>query len=152
MLGEVGQVEPAGPAELTDVWPGLGVALGRGHVAGVVELVSPVLPTPPALEGRRLVADTGVGLADMLLDTGSHVAGEQTAPGLAAEQPDIVLVEARLVLHQQVGGYTRFLFQNEYLLKQQSMHTGSKELVKFVVFPFYFLFFNLHYRLQYCLL
>ena len=109
MFGEVGEVEPAGPAVFTDVVPLLSLTLGRGYVARVVELVSPVLPTPPALEGWRLVADTGVGLADMLLDTGSHVAGEQTAPGLAAEQPNIVLVEARLVLHQQVGGCKGFM-------------------------------------------
>ena len=110
VFGEVGEVEPTRPAVLTDVGSVLGLTLSRGHVAGVVELIGPVLPTPPALEGWRLVADTGVGLADMLLDTGSHVAGEQTAPGLAAEQPNIVLVEARLVLNQQVGGCKGFMF------------------------------------------
>ena len=103
MFGEVGQVEPARPAELTDVGPVLSVALGRGYVARVVKLVSPLLSTPATLEGWRLVADTAVGLADVLLHTGSHEAGEPAASSLAPEQTIVVLVETRLVLHQQVG-------------------------------------------------
>ena len=103
MFGEVGEVEPTRPAVLTDVGSVLGLTLSRGHVAGVVELVGPLLPTAPALEGGRLVANTRVGLTYVLLDTGPHVTGEQTAQSLAPEQANIVLVKARLVLHQQVG-------------------------------------------------
>ena len=103
MSGEVGEVEPARPAVFTDVGSGLGLTLRRGDVAGVVELVSPVFPTAPTLEGWWLVANTTVGLTDVLLDTGPDITGEQTAASLAPEQANIVLVEARLVLHQQVG-------------------------------------------------
>ena len=108
MSGEVGQVEPAGPAQLTDVGPDLSLTLSRGHVAGVVELVGPVFATPPALEGWWLVANTRVALSHVLLDAGPDVGGEDTAHGLAPEQTNVVLVEARLVLHQQVGSWKIF--------------------------------------------
>ena len=107
MFGEVGQVEPAGPAVFTDIGPVLSLTLSRGHVAGVVQLVGPLLPTAATLEGWWLVPDTRVGLSDVLLDTGPDITGEETATSLAPEQSNIVLVEARLGLYQQVGSCRR---------------------------------------------
>lgn len=101
--GEVGEVEPPGPAVLTDIVSLLGLTLRGGHMAGVVDLVGPVLATPPALEGCRLVSLPAVGLPHVLLDAGPHPGGELTARGLAMEQSAVILVKTGLALNEMVG-------------------------------------------------
>ena len=73
-------------------------------MARVVDLVCPLLPTPAAVEGRRLVANTMVSLSHVLLHTGSHVRGELAPGGLAVKHSYVVLIETRSALNNNIGG------------------------------------------------